>query len=456
MISGNIYDGEAKNQRTETDKPKVSIFGMGYVGAVTAACLASRGYRVIGVDPNPVKTDLIRQGLAPIVEKDLSELFHQAKDRGLLKATEDACPAILETDLSLICVGTPSRANGSLDDKYLMAVSQQIAKGLRDKSSIHVLVYRSTMLPGLLKSKIIPMLEEGSGKKEGVGFHVCFNPEFLRESTSVYDFFNPPKTVIGTDKKAVADLVFSLYSGLPGPMIQTSIDVAEMVKYVDNAFHALKVTFANEIGQVCRHLDIDSHEVMNIFSQDTKLNISKAYLTPGFAFGGSCLPKDLRAINYLAKTLDLDVPLLASLMESNRKLVEKAVVEIVALGKKRIGFAGFSFKAGTDDLRESPIVVVIEQLIGKGFEIKLYDRHVAMARLTGANKDYINKTIPHIASLMVPSLDVLLKDSDVIVIGNRDDEFGDIPSRVGTDQIVYDFVRIVGRFKNGDNYIAIA
>jgi GDP-mannose 6-dehydrogenase len=250
--------------------------------------------------------------------------------------------------------------------------------------------------------------------------------------------------------------VFGLYAGFPGPMIQTSIDVAEMVKYVDNAFHALKVTFANEIGQLCRHLDIDSHEVMSIFSQDTKLNISRAYLTPGFAFGGSCLPKDLRAINYLARTLDLDVPLLASLLESNRKLVEKAVREILALGKKRIGFAGFSFKAGTDDLRESPIVVVIEQLIGKGCEIKLYDRHVAMARLTGANKDYINRTIPHIASLMVPSLDVLFKESEVIVIGNRDEEFREIPSRVGTDQIVYDFVRIVGRFKNGDNYIAIA
>jgi GDP-mannose 6-dehydrogenase len=239
-------------------------------------------------------------------------------------------------------------------------------------------------------------------------------------------------------------------------MIHTSIAVAEMVKYVDNAFHALKVTFANEIGQLCRHLDIDSHQVMHIFSQDTKLNISKAYLTPGFAFGGSCLPKDLRAMNYLAKTLDLETPLLASLMESNRKLIEKAVKELLALGKRRIGFAGFSFKAGTDDLRESPIVEVIEQLIGKGMEIKLYDRHVAMARLTGANKEYINRTIPHIASLMASSLDILLKDCEVVVIGNRDEEFKDIPSRVNSDQVVYDFVRIMGTFKSGDNYIAIA
>ena len=254
----------------------------------------------------------------------------------------------------------------------------------------------------------------------------------------------------------IADIVFGLYSGFPGPMIHTSIAAAEMVKYVDNAFHALKVTFANEVGQLCRHLDIDSHEVMNIFSQDTKLNISKAYLMPGFAFGGSCLPKDLRAINYLAKTLDLEVPLLASLMESNRKLIEKAVKEILGLGKRRVGFAGFSFKAGTDDLRESPIVEVIEQLIGKGMEIKLYDRHVAMARLTGANKEYINRAIPHISSLMVSSLDVLLKDCEVIVIGNRDEEFKEIPSRVSTEQTVYDFVRIMGRFRNGDNYIAIA
>jgi len=449
-------DNVVQEDRPEIERPHVSIFGLGYVGAVTAACLAAEGYRVIGVDPSPVKTDLIRQGLAPIIEKDLPELFRHAKDRSLLKATDNACEAILETEISLICVGTPSKANGSLDDKYLLAVSRQIAEVLRDKPSAHVLVYRSTMLPGLLKSKIIPLLEEVSGKKEGEGFHVCFNPEFLRESTSVHDFFNPPKTVVGTDKKEVADLVFGLYSGFPGPMIQTSIDVAEMAKYVDNAFHALKVTFANEIGQVCRHLDIDSHEVMNIFTQDIKLNISKAYLIPGFAFGGSCLPKDLRAINYLAKTLDLDVPLLASLMESNRKLIEKAVREILALGKRRIGFAGFSFKAGTDDLRESPIVEVIEQLIGKGFEIKLYDRHVAMARLTGANKEYINRTIPHIASLMAPSLDVLLKDCEVIVIGNRDDEFKEIPSRVSTEQTVYDLVRIMGRFKNGANYIAIA
>jgi GDP-mannose 6-dehydrogenase len=451
-----MVENISKCDKPENEKPAISIFGMGYVGAVTAACLAAEGYRVIGVDPSAVKTDLIRQGLAPIIEAGLPELFLQAKDRGLLKATDNARKAIFETELSLICVGTPSKSNGSLDDKYLLVVSRQIAEAVKDKSSVHVLVYRSTMLPGLLKSKIIPLLEEVSGKKEGEGFHVCFHPEFLRESTSVHDFYNPPKTVVGTDKKKIADLIFGLYSGFPGPMIHTSIAAAEMVKYVDNAFHALKVTFANEVGQLCRHLDIDSHEVMNIFSQDTKLNISKAYLMPGFAFGGSCLPKDLRAINYLAKTLDLEVPLLASLMESNRKLIEKAVKEILALGKRRIGFAGFSFKAGTDDLRESPIVEVIEQLIGKGLEIKLYDRHVAMARLTGANKEYINRTIPHIASLMASSVDVLLKDCEVIVIGNRDTEFNDIPARVNADQTVYDFVRILGKFKHADNYIAIA
>jgi GDP-mannose 6-dehydrogenase len=455
-MNGNLGDNVLENDKTKHPRPNISIFGMGYVGAVTAACLAAEGYRVIGVDPSTVKTDLIRQGLAPIIEKGLPELFLKAKDRNLLKATDDAREAILDTELSLICVGTPSKINGSLDEKYLIAVSRQIAEILRDKVSVHILVYRSTMLPGLLKSKIIPLLEEVSGKKEGEGFHVCFHPEFLRESTSVHDFYNPPKTVVGTDKKEVADVVFGLYSGFPGPMIHTSMDVAEMVKYVDNAFHALKVTFANEIGQICRHLDIDSHEVMNIFSQDTKLNISKAYLTPGFAFGGSCLPKDLRAINYLAKTLDLDVPLLGSLMESNRKLIEKAVREIIALEKKRIGFAGFSFKAGTDDLRESPIVEVIEQLIGKGYEIKLYDRHVAMARLTGANKEYINRTIPHISSLMAPSLDVLLNDCEVIVIGNRDEEFKEIPSRVSREQTVYDFVRILGTFRNGRNYVAIS
>lgn len=453
-----FYNGDnmlqSKHQR-ET-KLNVSIFGMGYVGAVSAACLATEGFSIIGVDPNQVKTDLIRHGLSPVIEKDLTELLRQAKDRGLLNVANSARDAIMGTDMSLICVGTPSLANGSLDDTHLMAVSRQIAKAIRDKPSTHVLVYRSTMLPGLLKTKIIPLIERISRKKEGEEFHVCFNPEFLRESTAVHDFFNPPKTVVGTDRPEIADWVFGLYAGLPGPKVHTSLCVAEIVKYVDNAFHALKITFANEIGQVCRHLDIDSHEVMNIFSQDEKLNISRAYLTPGFAFGGSCLPKDLRAFNHLAKTLDLDVPLLTSLLESNRKLIDKAVKEILALGRRRIGFAGFSFKAGTDDLRESPIIDVIEQLIGKGYEIKLYDRHVAMARLIGANKDYIYRAIPHIASLMVDSLDVLLKTCQIIVIGNRDEEFKEILSRVSTDHIVYDFVRITGRFKNGDNYIAIA
>jgi len=267
-------DNVLERNQPQLEKPNVSIFGMGYVGAVTAACLAAEGHRVTGVDPSAVKTDLIRQGMPPIIEKGLAELFRQAKDRGLLIATDDAREAILTTELSLICVGTPSKANGSLDDKYLLAVSHQIAEVLKEKPAVHVLVYRSTMLPGLLRSKIIPLLEKVSGKKEGQGFHVCFHPEFLRESTSVHDFYNPPKTVVGTDEKEVADLVFGLYSGFPGPMIRTSIAAAEMVKYVDNAFHALKVTFANEVGQLCRHLDIDSHEVMNIFTQDTKLNIS--------------------------------------------------------------------------------------------------------------------------------------------------------------------------------------
>jgi GDP-mannose 6-dehydrogenase len=444
------------NKILTSDKANVSIFGMGYVGAVTAACLASRGHKVIGVDPNPVKTEMIEAGFSPIVEADLPELFLEAKRKGLLKAISRAEEAILNSSISLICVGTPSNYNGSLDEKYLIAVSKEIATVIRKKTNAHILVYRSTMLPGLLSSKIIPLLEDVSGKKEGTDFHVCFNPEFLRESTSVYDFFNPPKTVVGTPSEWVADEVLKLYNDLPGPMIHTTLSVAEMVKYVDNTFHALKITFANEIGQICRSLDIDSHAVMDIFTQDTKLNISKAYFKPGFAFGGSCLPKDLRAINYLAKKNDVEVPLLTSLLPSNNSLIDKAVRDIIGLGKKKIGFAGFSFKAGTDDLRESPIVEVIERLIGKGYEIKLYDRYVALAKLTGANREYINKSIPHIASLMEPTLDSLINDCEVIVIGNKDKEFKTLPEIVRTDQIIYDFVRINGKFKNGQNYIAIA
>lgn len=422
----------------------ISIFGLGYVGAVSAACLASKGNKIVGVDVNSLKVDMLNEGLSPIVEKDLPELLSKARSEGLLYATTDITEAMNTTDISIVCVGTPSRANGSLNTKFLEGVCEQIGYSLREKKQKHIIVFRSTMLPGTMRETIIPRLEQFSGKKQNEEFFVAYNPEFLRESTAVYDFFNPPKTVVGVDSDEIARVIFSLYEGIPGPMIKTRIEIAEMVKYIDNNFHALKITFANEVGHICKRIGLDSHEVMDIFTKDTKLNISPAYLKPGFAFGGSCLPKDLRAMNYLAKMLDLETPLLNSLIPSNNVQILSTVKKILSFGKKKIGVAGISFKAGTDDLRESPIVEVIETLIGKGCDLKLYDKNVSVARLMGANREYINNHIPHIASLMVDTLEELMDDREVIIIGNKEQEFEKILMESREDQIVFDLVRVGG------------
>lgn len=430
----------------------ISIFGLGYVGVVSAACLASLGHNIIGVDVNQLKVDLMNEGISPIVEKDLPELLEAARSSGNLKATSSVSYAISSTELSIICVGTPSRQNGSLSTKYIENVCRQIAEALSEKQDKHYLVFRSTILPGTMRETIIPILEECSNKKLNKDFFVSFNPEFLRESTAVYDFYNPPKTVVGADFEEVADTVIGIYKNLPGPMIKTKIEVAEMVKYVDNNFHALKITFANEIGKLCKSVGLDGHEVMDIFKQDTKLNISKAYLGPGFAFGGSCLPKDLRAINYMAKMNDVETPLLNSILYSNQVQILNTVKKIMSFGKRKIGVAGFSFKEGTDDLRESPIIELIETLIGKGYDLKLYDRNVSMAKLIGANKEYIENHIPHISSLMVESLNDLLEDREVIIIGNNDKEFIKLLHEAEHNQIIYDLVRI-GDIKNArENY----
>ena len=434
---------------------KISIFGLGYVGVVSAGCLTSCGHEVVGVDVNEVKVDLMNKGQSPIVEKDLPELLARAKEKALLKATIKVREAVHATDMSLICVGTPSRANGSLNTNYIERVCEQIGSAIKEKEAGHVLVFRSTMLPGTNKEIIIPRLEKASGKIEGEGFHVAFNPEFLREATAVYDFNNPPKTVVGCNNEEAADKVLALYEGLPGPMIKTTLEVAEMVKYVDNNFHALKITFANEVGHICKNLGLDSHAVIDIFLKDTKLNISSYYLKPGFAFGGSCLPKDLRAMTYLAKMLDLETPLLNSLILSNNLQILMTIKKIISFNKRRIGIAGFSFKAGTDDLRESPLVEVIETLIGKGYDLKLYDKNVSLARLVGANKEYINDRIPHISSLMVDSLDDLLSDREVIIIGNKDEEFKRILKDCRDGQIVYDLVRMGECDEGKDNYQGI-
>ena len=422
---------------------KISIFGLGYVGTVSAGCLGKDGHYVIGVDPYQPKIDLINQGKTPIIEKDIGEIMEKAVADGLVRATQDVRQAVLDSEISLICVGTPSQNNGSLDLKYVRKVCEEIGTALREKSDFHVVVARSTMLPGSMRSVVIPVLEEYSGKTAGVDFGVCNNPEFLRESTAVYDYYNPPKTVIGeTDKKA-GDMLASIYEHLDAPLVRTSVEAAEMVKYTDNVWHALKVGFANEIGNICKALNIDGHEVMEIFCKDTKLNLSPYYMKPGFAFGGSCLPKDVRALTYKAQSLDIDVPILNSIIPSNNRQIEKGLSMITEKGNKKIGILGFSFKAGTDDLRESPLVEVIERLIGKGYDIRLYDKNVKIASLIGANKDYILNHIPHISRLMVDDIDSVLSHAETIVIGNGAEEFRAIPDKLSDSQVVVDLVRII-------------
>jgi GDP-mannose 6-dehydrogenase len=435
---------------------KISVFGLGYVGAVSSGCLAKQGHQVVGVDVSKVKVDMINAGHSPVIEPEIDDVMAEGIASGRLRATQDAEDAVMDTDLSFISVGTPSQANGSIDLHYVKQVCEQIGAALKRKDSYHVVVSRSTMLPGSMRGLVIPTLERTSGKKAGGEFGVCFNPEFLREGTSVFDFFNPPKTVIGADDPRAAALLQEIYRSLPGPMFLTSLEVSEMVKYADNNFHAVKITFANEIGMICKKMGIDSHQVMEIFCQDHKLNISPYYLKPGFAFGGSCLPKDVNALTYHAKTLDLETPLLRSLHISNKDQINAALARIVSFGKKQIGILGFSFKAGTDDLRGSPVVELIETLLGKGYSVRLYDRNVNVARLMGANQSYIEQHIPHLAALMHPSADDVVAASEVIVIGNKAKEFTDIPDRVSSDKIVFDLVRVQPDRRTGGNYVGLA
>ncbi|EIM65122.1 nucleotide sugar dehydrogenase [Desulfobacter postgatei] len=421
---------------------KISIFGMGYVGAVSAGCLAGEGHEIIGVDSVQAKVDLINKGLTPIIEKDIGELIQAAVKEGRLQATTDAAEAVAATDISFVCVGTPSQLNGNLDLKYIRRVCEKIGSALQEKNGHHVVVIRSTILPGTMRSVVIPTLETASGKKAGKGFGVCNNPEFLREGTAVYDFHNPPKTVIGEIDAASGDILAELYQKMDAPIIRTDLETAEMVKYVDNCWHALKVGFANEVGNICKAVGTDGHRVMDIFCKDTKLNLSPYYLKPGFAFGGSCLPKDLRALTYKGKSLDLELPILNSIIPSNLLQIERGLNMILTRPGRKVGVLGFSFKAGTDDLRESPMVEVIERLLGKGYDIRIYDKNVNLARLVGANRDYILNLIPHIAKMMVQSVDDILAHADTIVIGNNDPEFEAAMERISGNQIVIDLVRV--------------
>ena len=410
------------------------------MGAVVTACFARDGHRVIGVDTDAYKVDLVNRGLSPIIEKDLPEMLAEGVRRGAIRATSDSREAVLASDLSLICVGTPSQPAGDLDLTYVTRVCESIGQALKEKASRHLIVARSTMLPGSMEGTVIPALERTSGLTAGAGFGIAINPEFLRESTAIHDFYHPPKTVIGALTEADAGAVAALYANLDAPLVLTSIRTAEMVKYTDNIFHALKVVFGNEIGLICKQMGVNSAEVMDIFCQDRKLNLSPAYLKPGFAYGGSCLPKDLRAMLRLAHNRDIPVPLLTSIGVSNDLLIRRAAEMILRHGRPRVGILGFAFKGGTDDLRESPVLILIEMLLGKGCDLKIYDRHVSLSRLIGANRRYVERHLPHIAALMVETPAEILAHAEIVVLGNQDEQFAAALQNLAPHQRVIDLV----------------
>jgi GDP-mannose 6-dehydrogenase len=419
---------------------RASIFGLGYVGCVTAACLAKAGHRIIGVDINPDKVAMVNAGTSPLVEPGLGDLLAEVTAAGRLRATTSTDEGVSESDLALICVGTPSRDNGQLDVDALRRVAEGIGHRLRQHPKPYTVVLRSTVLPGTTESVVLPALR-GPGSPTPAGVYVAVNPEFMREGTSLRDFSRPPLTLVGCDTSRTGPLLRELYAQVDAPFVQTSIRSAEMAKYVSNTFHALKITFANEIGELCEALGVDIDEVMRVFLMDRKLNISEAYLRPGFAFGGSCLPKDLRALTYAARSADLALPLLSQILPSNDRQIQQGVSRVLATRRRRIGVLGLAFKSGTDDLRESPMVLLVETLIGKGCDVRILDRSVSIAQLGGANRRYIEEEIPHIASLMCETPDALLAHAEVLVVDNRDDEARQCLASARPEQVVIDLGR---------------
>ena len=425
---------------------KVSIFGLGYVGAVSLACLLRDGHRVVGVDIDQTKLELIMAGKTPVVEEGMVDLLRRVAASGRLSVTTDAQQASLDTAVSLVCVGTPSAANGSQDQGAIRRLARDIGRAIAAKSQPHVVVFRSTLVPGTVEDVLRPIIEKASGKKDGEGFFLCFQPEFLREGSSIRDYDKPPFTVVGANHPECAARLRELFGHLPCKFIETSVRSAEMMKYCCNNFHALKITFANETARLCNALGVDAFEVMDLVCQDTQLNISRAYLKPGFAFGGSCLPKDLRATTHLAKIHDVEIPMLSGIMQSNRDHLDLAMRKLLAMGKRKIGFIGLSFKTGTDDLRESPLVTLAEQLIGKGMQLSIYDPEVHLAQLLGANRRYIETHLPHIGQLLRAEMHAVIDESELLVVGLRGAHiFETLALHCRADQHVLDLVNLPNR-----------
>ena len=434
----------------------VSVFGLGYVGCVSAACLARDGHTVVGVDVNPVKVEQVNGGHSPVVEPGLQDLIAEAVAAGRLRASLDPAEATRASEVSLICVGTPSQGNGNLNCGHVEHVAKEIGEALRDTPGRHVVVVRSTVLPGTLEERVVPGLEERSGRRLGVDLGVCMNPEFLREGSAIADYDRPSFVLIGESDGASGDDVARLYAAIDAPVLRTTIRTAEMVKYVGNAFHALKVAFANEIGALCKAHGIDGQEVMDLFCRDDVLNISRSYLKPGFAFGGSCLPKDVRALVYRAKQRDVETPLLNAVLESNARHLRRGVELVEATGRKRAGVLGLSFKPGTDDVRESPTVALIETLVGRGYHVSIYDEHVDPSRLIGENKASLERELPHIAALMRSSIDEVVNEAEVVVVANGSAAFRRVPSLLRPGQVLVDLVGVArGDGQAGADYDGI-
>ncbi|MDA9409917.1 GDP-mannose dehydrogenase [Bradyrhizobium sp. CCBAU 45384] len=431
----------------------MGVFGIGYVGTVSAACLARDGHQVVAVDVNEQKIDVINQGLSPIVEPKLNESVLAAVRSGRLKATSDASAAISSTDISFVCVGTPSQENGSLETSFVSRVAEEIGKNIGKSTNFHSVVMRSTMLPGTMEEKIIPLLERASGKRAGRDFGVAYFPEFLREGTAIADYDNPGAIVFGVDGDArtLKRLMDIHAKSSIAPQVM-SIRAAEAVKYANNAWHATKISFANELGLLCKAMGVDSHEVMNAVTSDTKLNISPAYLKPGFAFGGSCLPKDVSALRYAGRMVDVDTPLLDAVLQANENQIRSAFRLVSATEKRRIGLVGLSFKPDTDDLRYSPMLEIAQRLIGRGYEVAIYDPNIRLSRLAGANKEHLTKRLPHIACLLRETMSDLIEFAEVLVIGNRQELQNGLWPLIDPHKIVIDLVRVRPDQQSGINY----